>query len=322
MTIDFHILRGWVSLQASIPKIIITNTNKTMKKYIFATAIMVAATFVAIPETATAQNSEVMNQIKQTCLALQQSQRAMQVANQKTYFWDKDVLNISFGNGEQYQLIKKIRRNATSGWALGVNGGAIQMAENFSPTVGLDASFAGKRLMVGAGMEAAISKYNKESSRADKSFFAPIFSARAGVIVSRFSLGGYDNMGWIALGYEFKYILDKNENNAGSTTYETETEIITTTDKFYVEGNSMCHVGFVEARFGLKHMGVTSLGIKAYAGAYNRYYQEGSRRKLMIGGSVSLYFSGAKKRTDRNVELLQYQLENMNNNINQMRANK
>jgi hypothetical protein len=46
---------------------------------------------------------------------------------------------------------------------------------------------------------------------------------------------------------------------------------------------------------------------------------EGSRRKAMIGGTVSFYLSGAKKRTDNNVQLLQYQLENLNKSINEMR---
>lgn len=289
-----------------------------MKKYII--AAFAAATFVA--NTVNAQNEQVINQLKQTCQALQQSQRSMTVANQHTYFYDKDILHLEFGKGESYDFTKKIRRNATSGWALGIQAGAIQMAENFSPTAGLETTFAGKRFLVGAGFEAAISKYNKESSKAGTSFFAPIFSAKAGIILTRFSLGGYDNMGYIAMGYEFKYILDKNQNVADEETYETATEITTSTDYFNVEGNSMCHTCFVEARFSLKQMGGTSIGIKAYGGAYNRYYQEGSRRKAMFGGSVSLYFNGAKKRVDNNVHLLQYQLEQMNNSINQMRANQ
>lgn len=288
-----------------------------MKKYII-TAIAAVAAFAANTESANAQNqSEVMNQLKETISALKQSQRSMQVANQKTYFWDKDVLSVDMGDGENYDFVKKIRRNATSGWALGVQAGGIKMAENFSPTAGLETTYAGKRFLVGAGMEAAISKYNKESSKAGTSFFAPIFSAKAGVILSRFALGGYDNMGYLAIGYEFKYILDKNKNKNGEVTYETATEYITQSDYFAVEGNSMCHTGFIEARFALKHMGVSSVGIKAYAGAYNRYYQEGSRRKAMIGASVSLYFSGAKKRTDKNVELLQSQLEEYNKMVSE-----
>lgn len=285
-----------------------------MKKYIIAVVIMMAATLVA-----NAQNEQVVNQIRQTCQALQSSQKAMQATAQATYFYDKDVLSLDFGGGETYDFVKKIRRNATSGWGLGVQGGCIQMAENFSPTAGLETTFAGKRFLVGAGAEVAISKYNAESSKAGSSFFAPIFSAKAGLILTRFSLGGYDNMGYIAVGYEFKYILDKNQNVSSEETYTTATESITNTDYFNVEGNSMAHCGFIEARFALKHMGVSSIGIKAYAGAYNRYYMEGSRRKAMIGGSISLYLSGAKKRTDNNVQLLQYQLENLNKSINEMR---
>lgn len=287
--------------------------------------MMVAATFVANIETANAQNNrleQVYNQLQYTAKKLDQSQKLMADVSQHTYFYDKDVLHIDFSASESYDFRKKIRRNATSGWGLGVQAGCIKMAENFSPTAGIETTYAGKRFLVGAGVEAAISKYNSESSKAGHSFFAPIFGAKAGVILSRFALGGYDNMGYVAIGYEFKYILDKNQNVAGEETYETPTETVTTTDYFYVEGNSMCHTGFVEARFALKHMGTTSIGIKAYAGAYNRYYIEGSRRKAMIGGSVSLYFSGAKKRTDKNVELLQAQLQQYNEIINQMHAAK
>ena len=72
----------------------------------------------------------------------------------------------------------------------------------------------------------------------------------------------------------------------------------------------MCHCGFVEARISLRHMSTMSLGVKLYGGAYNRYYLDGYRRKAMFGGAVSLYFNGAKKRTDKNVEKLQVLLEN------------
>lgn len=274
-----------------------------MRKKIFIAIVMMAAAFAA-----NAQN-DVETQLMETVKALKQSQRSVAVANQRTYFYDKDVLSVDFGNGESYDFIKKIRRNAVSGWGLGIQAGVIQMAENFSPTVGFEGTFAGKRILAGAGAETAISKYNAESSKAGRSFFAPIFSAKIGVIPCRFPLWGYDNMGYLAFGYEFKYILDKNENKAGETVTTSGNTTITSTNYFYVEGNSMCHTGFVEARFSLKHMGGTSLGVKVYGGVYNRYYQEGSRRKAMFGASVSLYFSGAKKRTDKNVELLQYQLE-------------
>ena len=273
--------------------------------------IMMAAAFAAVSVNAQSLNGneQVENSLRETIAALKTSQRSVAVANQRTYFYDKDVLEVNFGEGESYQFTKKIRRNAVSGWGLGAQAGYIQMAENGSPTAGLEATFAGKRFLVGAGAEAAISKYNSESTKAGQSFVAPIFSAKAGIILSRFALGGYDNMGYVALGYEFKYVLDKNENKAGERVEREGNIETTTTDYFYVEGNSMCHTGFVEARFSLKHMGGTSLGVKVYGGMYNRYYQEGSRRKAMFGASVSLYFSGAKKRTDKNVELLQYQLE-------------
>lgn len=294
-----------------------------MRKSIIVAAIAAIAAFAANVENVNAQTTEqVENSLRETVKALKQSQRSVAVSNQRTYFYDKDVLEVNFGEGESYQFTKKIRRNAVSGWGLGVQAGGIKMAENFSPTAGIEATFAGKRFLVGAGAEAAISKYNSESTKAGKSFIAPIFSAKAGIILSRFSLGGYDNMGYVAVGYEFKYVLDKNENKAAEHVEREGNIETTTTDYFYVEGNSMCHTGFVEARFSLKHMGGTSLGVKAYGGVYNRYYQEGSRRKAMFGASVSLYFNGAKCRTDKNVELLQTQLEQYNNNINQMRANQ
>ena len=238
-------------------------------------------------------------------------------ASQKTYIYDRDDFEMSVPavreNGKadtlKIKLNKAIRRNATSGWRLGIQGGCIQMAENFSPTFGLEATFAGKRFLVGAGAEAALSKYNSESTKAGNSFIAPIFSAKAGVILTRFKLNGYNNQGYIAVGYEFKYILDKNENLAYESTTTQGNVTTKETQYFAVEGNSMCHCGFVEARFGLKHMGTTSIGVKAYGGVYNRYYIEGSRRKAMIGISVSLYFSGAKKRVDSDVNTLQKSLE-------------
>lgn len=292
---------------------------------IFIALVATVAAFAANIENANAQTTgmgTVENQLRETVKALKQSQRSVAIGNQRTYFYDKDVLSVDFGEGESYDFTKKIRRNAVSGWGVGIQAGAIKMAENFSPTAGVEATFAGKRFLVGAGAEAAISKYNAESTKAGQSFVAPIFSAKAGIILSRFSLGGYDNMGYVAVGYEFKYILDKNENKAAERVEREGNVETTTTDYFYVEGNSMCHTGFVEARFSLKHMGGTSIGVKAYGGMYNRYYQEGSRRKAMFGASVSLYFNGAKCRTDKNVELLQTQLEQYNNNINQMRANQ
>lgn len=271
--------------------------------------IVAAFAAFAIVINANAQNGTVENMLKETIKALKTSQPAMVETGQHTYYYDKDVLEVNFGD-EGYQFTKQIRRNAVSGWALGAQAGAIQMAENFSPTAGIEATYAGKRFLVGAGAEAAISKYNDESSKAGKSFVAPIFSAKAGIIITRFPLWGYNNMGYVAVGYEFKYILDKNQNVSGERTYETQTEKITETEYFSVEGNSMCHTGFVEARISLRHMSTVSLGIKLYGGAYNRYYQEGSRRKAMFGGSVSVYFNGAKKRTDKNVEKLQTLLEN------------
>jgi hypothetical protein len=308
------------------------------KNCIITACVAVVATFV-VSEKANAQNRQVAN-----CLAKKaevywasegkspKMETPTALQSQKTFFYDKEELELTapaIHNGKQDELIlnwnSKIRRNATSGWGLGLQGGVIQMAENFSPAAGLDLTFAGKRFLVGASAEAAISKYNSESSKAGQSFIAPIFSARAGIVLKRFSLGGYDNMGYIAAGYEFKYILDKNENKTNKSTYEGPNESYTTSDRFYVEGNSMCHVGFFEARFALKHMGSASIGAKAFGGVYNRYYEEGSRRKAMFGASVSLYFSGAKKRSDKDVAYLRSSMESVdyelaNQIINQVRA--
>jgi hypothetical protein len=312
-----------------------------MKKNVIFAAFVAAATFVA-SENANAQTAEqsvVANRLAKKATAYWKSEgepkadaTAVGAAAQKTYFFNKKRVRAAVegeNNGRPDSLIirwdKDVKREATSGWAFGVTGGVIQMAENFSPTLGLDASFAGKLLLLGATAEAGISKYNGESSKAGKSFVAPVFSARIGIIPCHFSLGGVDNRGWLAIGYEFKYILDKNENLASERVYETPSETITESGYFAVEGNSMCHTGFIEARFSPKHFGSVSIGVKAYGGVYNRYYQEGSRRKAMFGASVSLYFSGAKKRSDADVIRMLNEAGNgdytiMNEAINQIRA--
>ncbi len=293
---------------------------KTMKKNIIIAAIAAFAAFAANTQVVNAQElSTVEKSIIETCKAIKVSQEKMGIANRASDYYDVEKLNIQFTEEEIYSLYNTIRKNATSGWGIGLEGGCIQMAENFSPTFGIEATYAGKYILAGFGFEGAISKLNAESSNPGKSFFAPIASAKLGIILARLALGGYDNMAYIACGYEFKYILDKNKNLSGEYSYETPTEIVTNRDYFYVEGNSMCHTVFLEGRFSLKHMSNLSLGVKLYAGAYNRYYMEGSRRKAMVGGSVSLYFGISKKHTDKNVELLKTQLEELNNRIDQTR---
>jgi hypothetical protein len=311
-----------------------------MKKSIIAAAA--AAIFMANVENMNAQTAEqvsIANRLAKKATAYWKSEgepaadkTAVDAASQKTYFFNKKRVRAAVEaeyQGKLDSLIirwdKDVKREATSGWAFGVTGGVIQMAENFSPTLGFDASFAGKLFLLGATAEAGISKYNAESSKSGKSFVAPVFSARIGIIPCHFSLGGVDNRGWLAIGYEFKYILDKNENLASERVYETPSETITESGYFAVEGNSMAHTGFIEARFSPKHFGSVAIGVKAYGGVYNRYYQEGSRRKAMFGASVSLYFSGAKKRSDADVIRMLNEANGgdytiMNEAVNQIRA--
>lgn len=298
------------------------------------------AAFAANVESVNAQsfgNEQVINRLTQKASVwkLSEGQKAksdaISAASVKTNIFDDVKLQMAapIANSTDSLMMEwreAMRRTATYGWGIGGNLGIVQMAENFSPTVGVETTYAGKRIMVGASIELAISKYNTESTRANKRFIAPIFSAKAGIVLTRFKLNGYNNQGYVALGYEFKYILDKNENLAYENTTTSENITTTETQYFAVEGNSMCHCGFVEARFGLKHMGTTSIGVKAYGGVYNRYYIEGSRRKAMVGVSVSLYFSGAKKTTDKDVKALRTSLENgdyrlANEVINNLRAN-
>lgn len=284
----------------------------------------VIATFVAGTENANAQNeSELLNRIQSTLdkMDKQKSQKLLDLTAQKTYFYDKDVLAVNFGNGEK-NFVKKIRRNPTSGLAGELKLGGIQMAENFSPAAFAGLTFAGKRFESGAGMGLAISKYNDESDKAGQFFPCPIAYADLGVVILRFPMRGFDNQGKLSTGYRFMYVFDKNHNKNAERTYETATEIVTTSDFFAVEGNSMAHCWYFKAIFSLKHLGCSYLGVEVYGGLYNRYYEEGSRKKALVGASVTLGLSGAKKRVDNNVVELQYELEQYNEYINQMRANQ
>lgn len=288
-----------------------------MKRNIIIVAIATIATLVAGTERVNAQQrqetpAELVANLKVVLERMKQSQPLMQEAAQHTYFYDKDDLNLQFGPDEKYSFTKKIRRNATSGVALGVNAGVVQMAENFSPTAGLSLTMAWKRIEGTVGFSGAFSQYNKESDKAGESFISPIANADLGLIVTHFPLGKYDNMGYISMGYSFMYVFDKNHNISGQTTYETPTETLITSDYFAVEGNSMAHCGYIKARFALKHLGCTAISVKAFGGIYNRYYQEGSRRKAIVGASVAIEFSGAKKRVDKNVVELQSLLESYN----------
>ena len=294
---------------------LLTKKKLEMKHNIIIAAMAVIATFVAGTERVNAQQSqtpaELVKNLTATLERMKQSQPLMKEAAQHTYFYDKSDLNLNFGD-EKYSFTKKIRRNATSGVALGINAGAVQMAENFSPTAGLSLTMAWKRIEGSVGFSGAISQFNNESDKAGDSFISPIANADLGLIVTHFPLGKYDNMGYVSVGYSFMYVFDKNHNISGQNTYETPTETLITSDYFAVEGNSMAHCGYAKVRFALKHMGCTAVSVKAFGGVYNRYYQEGSRRKAIVGVSVSLEFSGAKKRVDNNVVELQSLLESYN----------
>lgn len=285
-----------------------------MKRNIIITAMAVIATFVAgtvnvnAQEQATAQ--QLVEKLSKTLDKMKESQPLMNEVAQHTYIYDVEQLNLEF-SGEKYAFKKAIRRNPTSGIAVGINAGCVQMAENFSPTIGGHATMAWKRFEGTVGMGLAISKYNAESNKSGKQFLCPIANGDWGIIISRFGSKNYDNQGYFSIGYSFMYVFDKNSNLSGETTYETPTEITTVSDVFSVEGNSMCHCGYVKYRRALKFLGVSAVSVKGFGGIYNRYYQEGSRRKAIIGASIAFELSGAKKRVDHNVYELQHDLEQL-----------
>jgi hypothetical protein len=310
-----------------------------MKKYIIAAA---AAIFMANTESVNAQTAEqvsIANRLAKKATAYWKSEgepkadaTAVGAAAQKTYFFNKKRVRAAVEGENQGRLDsliirwdKDVKREATSGIAAGLKAGFVQMAENSSPLIGAQLTMAWKHVEVGAGFGGAISKYNAESSKAGKSYLCPVANAEIGLIVKHFSLGGVDNRGYISVGYNFMYVFDKNENLASERVYETPSETITESGYFAVEGNSMAHTGYVKVRFSPKHFGGMVVGIKAYGGLYNRYYQEGSRRKAIFGAEVSLEFSGAKKRTDSDVIRMLNEANGgdytiMNEAINQIRA--
>jgi len=325
-----------------------------MRKSIIAIAMMAAA-FAANIENANAQTSEQVNNneaalvdrlVEKAEVHLQSEvpikfDTPTSLASQKNSYFDcsKVVITTPAEEVEEVESYvenldslvinwrDKMLRNASSEWMGGVEMGYVQLAENGSPIVELGVTYAGKRLLAGVTAGVAASKYNKESSKAGKSFVCPIFSARVGLILSRFSLGGYDNMGYWSLSYVFKYIQDKNKNLL-SETVETEGNIETTTSSYYkAEGNSMGHCLELECRFSLKHMRGTSLGFKVYGGMFNRYYLEGSRTKALVGVSANLNFNFASKHVDNDVKKLRQSLENgeyelANKVINKIRAER
>lgn len=256
------------------------------------------------------------------------------LASQRTYYFNN--INLRVASSLEYKekldslLInwqKAKKRVPVSGIAAGPVVGAMQMAENFSPVAGAQLTMAWKRVEISGGGLVGISKYNKESNKAGKSFVCPIAFAEIGYIPYRFAMKGYDNQGYLAFGAGVQYVFDKNANDAGSNTYETATQIVTEKNEFMVEGNSTSLYLYGKGRFSLKHMGGSAISVKVFGGIYNRYYMEGSRRKAIVGATVAWEFSGAKETVDSDVVKLQKSMEGgnyelINNVINQIRAER
>lgn len=326
------------------PKIIVApishKKQKTMRKNIIIAAVAAIAAFAANTEFANAQ-STVANRLAEKAKAYYKSegpktlaQDVTSLASQKTYFYGNErfegsipvIREDSRRDSLIISLMKAIRRDAISGAAGGFQIGGMMLAENFTGYAGITGTMTWKRIEVMPSFGLAVSKFNSESSKPGKAFISPIGALDLGVVLYRGSMNGYDNQWYISAGGSFKYILDKNINQSGETTYETDTEYITTSDYFSVKGNSMCFSGYIKARFSLKHMGTTSAFIKAEVGAFNRYYEEGSRKKMFAGLTGGIEFSGAKKRTDADVVELQKSLEQgdytlINEVVNQLRSN-
>lgn len=313
-----------------------------MKKVMIA-AIAAFAAFAANTET----NAQVNNQTERQIQSLVKKGEAYllsqgkpekvstptSLASQKTYIFDSEILELKAPveyQGKMDTLMVNwrlaIKRNPTSGIAVGPAIGFVQMAENSSPVGGAQLTMAWKKVELSGGLLVGISKYNNESNMAGKSFVCPIAFGEIGYIAHRFSMRGYNNQGYISFGVGAQYVFDKNNNNIGENTYETPTEVITEKNEFMVEGNSTSIYGYAKVRFSLGHMSGSAISIKAFGGVYNRYYLDGSRRKAIVGATIAWEFSGAKKNVDSDVKSLKTHLENgdyefANEVINQMRAN-
>jgi hypothetical protein len=315
-----------------------------MKKIVIA-ALVAAMALMSNIESVNAQNAsegQVLNQVKAKNLISKAEIKwqsdgmpvrkagVLSEAAQHTYFYSKEWVRIAVpaerdGRTDTLEvyLPTKVRRLQTSGWSGGITLGCSYAAGDITPTAGIEGEFAGKVFVLGADVELALPKYNEESSRSGH-FLSTRFTGRVGWIFAHYSVNKLDNMGWIAAGYEFRYNLEKNENEF-SNTYQSGGDLVTQSSKFVVEGSSMGHCGFIETRFAGKRMGTVSYGIRAYAGAYNRYYYDGYRRKFMCGVNFSIHFNGAKKRVDNEVARFQSSLESgdtrmVNEFVNQLRA--
>lgn len=318
-----------------------------MRKIYF--AAVAAAIFMANVENVNAQTATAAEQVNNQELVDRLAKKAevrlksevpslietpTSLASQRTYYYNNVDLRVASSLEYKEKLDSLLmkweeakRRVPVSGIAAGPVVGAMQMAENFSPVAGAQLTMAWKRVEISGGGLVGISKYNKESNKAGKSFVCPIAFAELGYIPCRFSMNGYDNQGYISFGAGVQYVFDKNANDAGTNTYETETQIVTEKSEFMVEGNSTSLYLYGKGRFSLRHMGGSAISVKIFGGIYNRYYMEGSRRKAIVGATVAWEFSGAKKTVDSDVVKLRKSLEGgnyelINDVINQIRAER
>lgn len=305
-----------------------------MKKYIIA-AIAAIAAFAAV-ENVNAQNSEqVVDRLveKATTWKLSEGQKeksdVISAASAHTYIFGYRKFQIDAPISETDSLISVWQeeriREVTNGVAGGVDLGGVMLAKNFSPAAGFHLTMSWKTIDITGGFLAATNKYNEESSKAGKKFFAGMAYGELGYNF-RFKMHGYNNQGVIVPLVGYMFIFDKNANDLGETATAVEGGTIYTTSEYDVKGNSSAIYGGVKYRASLKHMGRTAITIKAFGGVYQRYYLEGSKRKPFAGLTAGLEFSGAKKRTDADVKALRTSLENgdyrlANEVINKLRAN-
>lgn len=295
------------------------------------------AAFAANTEFVNAQDMSTVNNLTQKAETWWASEgyktkSVVAEAGQKTYIYDRDDFEMSVPavreNGKadtlKIKLNKAIRRNPTSGIAVGVDAGGVMLAENFSPAAGFHVTMSWKKIDLTGGFLGATNVYNEESSKAGKRFFAGMAYGELGYN-ARFKMRGYNNQGVIVPFVGYMFIFDKNANDLGETATAVEGGTIYTTSEYDVKGNSSAIYGGVKARISLKHMGGMALTAKVFGGVYQRYYLEGSKRKPFAGVTIGLEFSGAKKRVDSDVNTLQKSLENgdyrlANDFINNLRA--
>lgn len=259
-----------------------------------------------------------------------QLEKPTAIATQKTHLYAKKDVEASVPvdttrkDSIKWVATKEIIRESTSGASLGAVAGVVMLAENVSFNGGVQFTYAFKWFEGDVfGMVAPTSRYNNESSASGKAFPSYQVGGNLG-IVFRFPGKKYNNQWYLSLGGGCMLIKDANINSFDDT-YIIGNEKITETSTFEVEGSSYCWYGYAKARFNLKHMGRSSISVKAYAGAFNRYYFDGSRKKFVCGVNIAYEFSFAKKRVDKDVAYMVDAFESgntvvINDFVNQLRA--